>query len=125
MPRAPSRVLLPVLAAICLAAPAARAEPRPTDEYLAETRARWERLAKQIWDTPELGLKETRSAAALADVLSKEGFRVSWGAGGEPTAFVATAGAGAPVVALFAEYDALPGLSQAAGQPKRQAGAEG
>lgn len=45
--------------------------------------------------------------------------------GDEPTAFVATAGSGAPVIALLAEYDALPGLSQIAGQSKKQAVAEG
>src|SRR6266496_629680 len=103
MPRSLHRVLPILLAVFCLAASGARAEPRPTDEYLDQTRARWERLAKQIWDTPELGLKETRSAAALADVLQKEGFRITRGVGGEATAFVATAGSGAPVVALFAE----------------------
>ncbi|HTE56828.1 MAG TPA: amidohydrolase, partial [Kofleriaceae bacterium] len=43
----------------------------------------------------------------------------------EATAFVATAGSGSPVVALFAEYDALPGLSQVAGKSKKQAVAEG
>jgi aminobenzoyl-glutamate utilization protein B len=106
-------------------APVARADGRATDAYLDQTRARWEELARQIWDTPELGLRETRSAAALIAVLEKEGFQVKRGIGSEPTAFVATAGSGAPVIALFAEYDALPGLSQAAGVPRRQAIAEG
>jgi aminobenzoyl-glutamate utilization protein B len=50
---------------------------------------------------------------------------VTRGVGSEPTAFVATAGSGAPFVALLAEYDALPGLSQVAGQAKRQAVTEG
>jgi len=111
---------------LVLASSLARAEGRrATDAYLDETRARWERLARQIWDTPELGLSETRSAAALVEVLQKEGFHVTWGVGGEATAFVATAGSGTPVVALLAEYDALPGLSQAAGQPKKQPLKEG
>jgi aminobenzoyl-glutamate utilization protein B len=61
----------------------------------------------------------------LADVLAQEGFQITRGVGGQPTAFVATAGAGGPVVALLAEYDALPGLSQAAGQAKRQVVADG
>lgn len=34
--------------------------------------------------------------------------------GGVPTAFKATYGSGSPVIALLAEYDALPGLSQKA-----------
>jgi len=113
------------LGALGTLATTAHADGRATDSYLDETRARWEHVAKQIWDTPELGLKELRSAAVLIDVLQKEGFQVTRGVGGEPTAFVATAGSGAPVVALLAEYDALPGLSQAAGEPKRRAIAEG
>ena len=120
-----------VVCAVCMAvtfwalASAARADGRATDAYLEESRARWEQVARQIWDTPELGLAETRSAAVLIEALEKEGFQVTRGVGSEPTAFVATAGTGAPVVALLAEYDALPGLSQVAGQPKRQALAEG
>jgi aminobenzoyl-glutamate utilization protein B len=111
---------LGVLAVVTTSGTAARADGRATDAYLDDTRVRWEQVAKKIWDTPELGLKETRSAAALIDVLQKEGFQVTQGVGGEATAFVATIGSGAPVVALLAEYDALPGLSQAAGQSKRQ-----
>ena len=106
----------------------ARADGRATDMYLDQTRERWERVARQIWDTPETGLKETRSSAALIEILQKEGFQVTRGVGGEPTAFVATAGSGEPVIGLLAEYDALPGLSQAAGQARKQpvsAGAPG
>ncbi len=50
------------------------------------------------------------------------------GVAGMPTAFVASAGSGAPVVAILAEYDALPGLSQKAGEAKKDpavAGAPG
>jgi aminobenzoyl-glutamate utilization protein B len=103
----------------------ARADGRATDSYLDQTRERWEKVARQIWDTPETGLKETRSSAALIDLLQKEGFQVTRGVGGEPTAFVATAGSGEPVIGLLAEYDALPGLSQAAGQAKKQAVSDG
>jgi len=97
------------------------AEERPTDAYLDQTRDRWTTLARKIWDTPEVGLRETRSAQALVEVLQKEGFKVTWGVGGEPTAFVATAGSGAPTIALLAEYDALPGLSQKAGAATKSA----
>jgi len=103
----------------------ARADGRATDAYLDQSRDRWERVARQIWDMPETGLKETRSSAALIEILQKEGFQVTRGAGGEPTAFVATAGSGEPVIGLLAEYDALPGLSQAAGQARKQAVSDG
>jgi aminobenzoyl-glutamate utilization protein B len=120
-----ARIALATALGIAALAPVARADSRTTDSYLDQTRERWEKVAKQIWDTPELGLKEARSSAALIGVLEKEGFQVSRGIGGEDTAFVASVGSGAPVIALLAEFDALPGLSQAAGQSKRQALVEG
>src|SRR5262249_10824572 len=92
-----------------------------TDEWLDQTRARWTGVAHKIWETPETALEEKRSSAALAAELEKEGFKVVWGVGGEATAFVATAGSGKPVIGLLAEYDALPGLSQASGKPKKEA----
>lgn len=113
------------LGTLCVRARPVAAEVRATDTYLDQSRARWEQVARKIWDQPELGTRETRSSAALIAILEKEGFQITRGVGGEPTAFVATAGSGAPAVALLAEYDALPGLSQVAGQPKKQAVADG
>ncbi|HTO97663.1 MAG TPA: amidohydrolase [Myxococcales bacterium] len=104
------------LAALLLAAAAPA-----TDAYLDQTRARWEGVSRQIWDYAEPALQEEKSAALMADVLEKEGFKVTRGIGGMPTAFVATAGSGAPVVGILAEYDALPGLSQKAGEAKKEA----
>jgi aminobenzoyl-glutamate utilization protein B len=85
------------------------------------TAARWQDVSRQIWEFAETALKETKSSALLADVLEKEGFAVTRGAAGMPTAFVATAGSGTPVVAILAEYDALPGLSQKPGEAKKSA----
>jgi len=72
-------------------------------------------LSDRIWDTPELGLHETKSSATLADALEAAGFAVERGVAGMPTAFIATYGEGAPVIALLGEFDALPGLSQQRG----------
>lgn len=94
---------------------------RATDAYLDTSRGQWEALAKTIWDAAEIGLEEKKSSAALAAVLEKEGFKIVWGSGGQPTAFIATAGAGSPVVGLLAEYDALPALSQVAATAKKAA----
>lgn len=100
---------LGLMCAVCaVGSVTARAGERGTDGYLDDSRARWEQVARRIWDTPELGLAEQKSSAALAELLEKEGFQVTRGVGGETTAFVATAETGAPVVALLAEYDALP-----------------
>ena len=70
-------------------------------------------LSDVIWETPELGLREVRSSAALAEVLESAGFAVRRGVASMPTAFVAAYGQGEPVIALLGEFDALPGLSQA------------
>ncbi|TMA14290.1 MAG: amidohydrolase [Deltaproteobacteria bacterium] len=97
----------------------------PTDAYLDQTRTKWEQFSKQIWSYAETGLREDKSAQAFEEALQKEGFTVTKGVGGMPTAFVATAGKGEPVVAILAEYDALPGLSQKPGEAKKDPEQEG
>ncbi len=85
-------------------------------------------VAKQIWDYAELGFQEERSSALLQKTLADAGFTVEKGVAGMPTAFVAAYGSGKPVVAIVGEFDALPGLSQSAGNPVRnplKAGAPG
>lgn len=69
-------------------------------------------VADAIWSYAELGMEEYKSSKVLVDLLIKNGFRVECGVAGMPTAFLATYGAGKPVLAFSAEYDALPGLSQ-------------
>ncbi len=69
-------------------------------------------IAKQIWDFAEVGYKENKSSALLAELLEKEGFKVERGVAGIPTAFIATYGSGKPVIGILGEYDALPGVSQ-------------
>jgi aminobenzoyl-glutamate utilization protein B len=72
-------------------------------------------LSDQVWETPELNFTEFRSAAAHRAMLEREGFRVTSGTAGIPTALMGEAGDGGPVIAILGEYDALPGLSQHAG----------
>ncbi|MEO1998147.1 MAG: amidohydrolase, partial [Planctomycetaceae bacterium] len=68
---------------------------------------------QQIWRLAEVGLQETRSAALLSDELESAGFKLQRGIAGMPTAFMASYGSGRPIIGLLAEYDALPGMSQA------------
>jgi aminobenzoyl-glutamate utilization protein B len=77
-------------------------------------------MARSIWEFAEVGYKETRSSALLAEALKSEGFEIKTGVAGIPTAFTATIGSGKPVIAILGEYDALPELSQQA-VPARQA----
>lgn len=74
-----------------------------------------ERLSLEIHARPELAFEERFAASALTDYVEREGAKVTRGAGGLETAFVAQAGSGKPVVALCAEYDALPGVGHACG----------
>ncbi len=69
-------------------------------------------IAQRIWSFAEVGYMEVQSSALLQRELQNAGFTVKAGLAGEPTAFVAEFGSGAPVVALLGEFDALPGLSQ-------------
>lgn len=68
----------------------------------------------QIWDYPELYFHEFKAAEILTDILKQEGFEVSVGVDGIPTAFIGSFGSGKPVIGLLGEFDALPGLSQKA-----------
>ena len=71
-------------------------------------------MAQSIWEYAELGYLETQSSGLLQSRLSDAGFEIAAGVAGIPTAFVATFGEGEPVIGILAEFDALPGISQAA-----------
>jgi aminobenzoyl-glutamate utilization protein B len=68
--------------------------------------------AQTIWDLAEVGYQEARSSALLQEDARSAGFTVEAGVAGMPTAFVASWGRGEPVVAILAEFDALPGINQ-------------
>jgi amidohydrolase len=72
-------------------------------------------LSRGIHAEPELAFAEHRSAAKIADLVEREGFEVRRGVADLDTAFTATYGSGPLVVALCAEYDALPGIGHACG----------
>ncbi|MDF2640586.1 MAG: amidohydrolase [Novosphingobium lindaniclasticum] len=77
------------------------------------------RNALQIWSWAEVGFQETKSSGLLQKDLKAAGFKVTAGVAGMPTAFVASFKTGdGPVIGILAEYDALPGLAQAA-EPER------
>ncbi len=82
----------------------------------------YKNMALQIWDYAEVGYKEVKSSALLQKTLQENGFTVEAGVAGMPTAFVATYGTGKPVIAILAEFDALPGLSQTTAPEKNSAG---
>ena len=67
----------------------------------------------KIWSYAETSLEEFRSSGELQRLLGDAGFRVKAGVAGMPTAFVASYGEGKPSIGILAEFDALPGVSQA------------
>ena len=69
-----------------------------------------DQMSERLWEYSELGLQEYSTVAYLSELLEQEGFRLERGVADMPTAFVATYGAGRPVIGILAEYDALPGV---------------
>jgi aminobenzoyl-glutamate utilization protein B len=89
------------------------------DDLLAQvdaTKGRMNTLASQIWNWAEVGFQEANSSKALQSELAAAGFEIRAGVAGMPTAFVASFRRGenrGAVIGLLAEFDALPGQSQA------------
>ncbi len=114
------KVLRPLVLCSCFCASIVAAdEPadfRPSQQAaLADVEARATELKavnKSIWEFAEIGLQEHKSSGLLIDKLRSAGFNVKSDLAGMPTAFVASYGSGKPVIAILAEYDALPGMSQ-------------
>jgi aminobenzoyl-glutamate utilization protein B len=84
-----------------------------------------EGIARDLWDIAEVSLQEVESERVVREALEESGFTITSSAtAGVATAFVAEWGSGAPVIGLLAEYDALPGLGNAA-VPRQEPRADG
>ena len=81
-----------------------------------DTAEQFERMADEIWDHPELSLKEFKAAALYCRKLRELGFEVTEKLCGIETAFCGSYGSGRPVIGILGEFDALSGLSQQAGE---------
>jgi aminobenzoyl-glutamate utilization protein B len=104
-------VLQPVCGSILLAA-TSETDGRRIAELIGARRAADREVALAIWNRAEVGYKELQSSELLQQQLRNAGFALETGVAGIPTAFVATAGSGKPVIGVLAEFDALPGFSQ-------------
>lgn len=85
------------------------------------------RISHEVWENPELSLHEEISAEIHLREIREAGFTiVSTGTSGIPTAFVAewANGEGGPKIGFLPEYDALPGLGNAA-EPRQTPGPTG
>ncbi len=86
---------------------AAAAVDRHLDELVS--------LSHAVHGTPELCFGETKSARAVAGALRSGGLEVDEGVYDLPTALESRSGTGDFVVAVCAEYDALPAVGHACG----------
>ena len=111
------RVTPPILLATLLTSAALSQQPARHQRILQlvdQRAAHFSEVSKTIWDYAEVGYQENKSSALLQRELQTAGFRVQAGVADQPTAFVATYGQGEPIIGILGEFDALPGLSQAA-----------
>ncbi len=81
-------------------------------------------MSKTIWSLAELGYQEKETSKLMQSHLEQENFSIDSGVAEIPTAFIASYGSGKPIIAILAEMDALPGLSQDA-KPERKIIKEG
>lgn len=84
-----------------------------------------QQMVDQLFSYGELGFQEVESSRYLVGVLRQHGFQVTEGVAGIPTAWVATWGAGRPVIALGSDIDGIPQASQKPGVPWREPLVEG
>jgi amidohydrolase len=85
------------------------------DDAIAGAQADLIALSHSIHAEPELAFAEHRSAAKVAETLSRYGFDVTIPYADLPTALCAEYGSGEFVVGVLAEYDALPEIGHACG----------
>ena len=69
-------------------------------------------MSNTIWSLAELGYQEEETSKLMQSHLKEENFSINNGVAEIPTAFIASYGSGKPIIAILAEMDALPGLSQ-------------
>jgi aminobenzoyl-glutamate utilization protein B len=80
--------------------------------WIEQNQAEYIKMSDEIWENPEIALKEFKASKMQADYLETRGFQITWGSGGLPTAFIAEWGKGKPILGILGEYDALKNLSQ-------------
>lgn len=111
------------IALVILLSAACAAQQPPSSEVLKQAaiemvearRVFTQQMVDSIFSFAELGYEETETADYVTGLLAKEGFTITRGAAGMPTAFVASWGSGKPVVGFMADIDGLPETSQKPG----------
>jgi aminobenzoyl-glutamate utilization protein B len=108
------RFLVPALLVFALHLQAQQAPHQQLEKLVDQHSAEYIETSKKIWQYAEMGYHEEKSSALLQHDLKSAGFSLQSGVADEPTGFIASFGQGKPIIAILGEFDALPGLSQAA-----------
>ncbi|MGK2909188.1 MAG: amidohydrolase [Sphingobium sp.] len=124
MPRFLSRTLAALLVATTLSAPVphahAEASPKLKKQAIADVDANAklvQEMVDSIFSFGEPGFQEFKTSEYVTGILEKNGFTITHGVAGIPTAWTATWGEGGPLIALGTDIDGLLGLSQVPGSP--------
>ena len=72
-------------------------------------------MVDTVFSYAEPGFQEFKTSAYLTGILEKNGFKITRGVAGMPTAWTATWGEGGPLIAMGSDEDNLRGLSQVPG----------
>jgi aminobenzoyl-glutamate utilization protein B len=101
---------------VCTAAPptlpALKKEAR---ELVRANATLTQQMVDSIFSFSELGFQEVETSAYVTGILENQGFTITRGVAGMPTAFVASWGSGSPVIGFIADIDGLPETSQRPG----------
>ena len=74
-----------------------------------------QQMVDQVFSFGEPGLQEEETSKYLTGILEKNGFKVTRGVAGIPTAWTATWGSGKPVISLGSDIDDIPQANQKPG----------
>jgi aminobenzoyl-glutamate utilization protein B len=80
-----------------------------------------QQMVDMVFSFGELGFQEVETSKYLTGILEKNGFTVTRGIAGIPTAWVAKWGSGKPVISLGSDIDGIPQASQKPGVAYRDA----
>jgi aminobenzoyl-glutamate utilization protein B len=74
-----------------------------------------QQMVDMVFSFGELGMQEEETSKYLTGILEKNGFKVTRGYAGIPTAWVATWGSGKPMISLGSDVDDIPQANQKPG----------
>ncbi|HVX39299.1 MAG TPA: peptidase dimerization domain-containing protein [Gemmatimonadaceae bacterium] len=74
-----------------------------------------QQMVDEVFSFGELGMQEVETSKYLTGILEQNGFTVTRGVAGVPTAFVARWGSGKPVISLGSDIDDIPQANQKPG----------